>query len=72
MKTLLLVAALLLFTSFAFTFPQSKPVQWEYKFEYQCKESTASKLGVEGWELVSVAPGSGNNLFQICAFKRPK
>jgi Domain of unknown function (DUF4177) len=53
--------------------PQSKPAQWEYKFQYQCDEKKANALASEGWELVNMtASGSGMTTSINCAFKRPK
>jgi hypothetical protein len=53
--------------------PQSKPVQWEYKFQYQCDEKKANNLAAEGWELVNMtASGSGTSTAVNCAFKRAK
>src|SRR5262245_51903646 len=48
----------------------STPEQWEYKITGCLTESELNKLGLQGWELVSVRGNEANclNLF----FKRPK
>jgi hypothetical protein len=73
MKNILLPVALLLsVAALGFSYQSVKPQTWEYKFEYQCNPDKANRFGNDGWELVSMAPGAGSNMFQICAFKRPK
>lgn len=72
MKIKLFALALVCFISLSAT-PQSKPAQWEYKFQYQCDEKKANNLAAEGWELVNMtASGSGMTTAVNCAFKRPK
>lgn len=60
MKTLLLIAVLLLtvIVATAGNYPQQKT--WEYKIEFNIREKKANELGAQGWELVAVgSAGSG-------------
>jgi hypothetical protein len=74
MKTKLTICALsiICFVSLSAT-PQTKPAQWEYKFQFQCDEKKANNLAAEGWELVNMtASGSGMTTAVNCAFRRAK
>lgn len=52
---------------------QSKPQQWEYKFEYHCDEKKANAFASDGWELVNMGVSSFGSVAAVhCSFKRSK
>jgi hypothetical protein len=67
--TLILVLSILSISSAT---QQPKAQQWEYKFDYKCRESKANELAAQGWELVAISESGGMVSLQTCAFRRPK
>jgi hypothetical protein len=75
MKKTLPIIALVLLSLVSIAWVQSsKPVQWEYKFDFNTSEKKANELGAQGWELVAIqstGPGVGHNV-STYAFRRVK
>lgn len=69
---LLLVTALsvsLLSAGFAY---QSKPVQYEYKIQYDASEKKLNDLAAQGWEVVAVGAGGTSVTVPVFVLKRPR